>query len=104
MGISRAEERRQLKKMKKKVKDLTIEEFKALIDESAGDALDRGFNAGFDIGIRAVISALKRVFGFGDKRIDRLMKCVDKDMEVTNGIKDTDGNNDSDCSDNRLAN
>ena len=104
MDISRAEERRQLKKMKKKVKDLTIEEFKTLIDESAGDAFDRGFNAGFDIGIRAIISALKRIFGFGDKRIDRLMKAIDKDMEVTNGIESTYSDNGSGYSGDCLEN
>ena len=76
--MSRAEDRRKLKSMKKKVNDLSVSEFEKIIDESAGKAFEEGYEKGFQLGLNAIVSQLRKLYGFGPKRIRRLLDEINK--------------------------
>lgn len=71
--MNRAADRRKTKEIKKKVKDMSTGELDKLLHDTIGDALEEGHTQGFRHCMMAVEKALREEFGFGPKRMDRLI-------------------------------
>ncbi|OHW62929.1 hypothetical protein EUAN_07130 [Andreesenia angusta] len=78
--MNRSERRRMAKKPKKKVKNLTVTEFDGIIGKEVGTAFNAGHEAGFEWGVKIMLHALNKEFGFGEKRQTRLLEAI-KDIE-----------------------
>lgn len=78
--MNRPERRRMAKKVKKKVKDLTVNEFDGVISKEVGKAFNAGHEEGYNWCMNLMLRALSKEFGFGEKRQARLLEAI-KDIE-----------------------
>lgn len=82
--MNRAEKRREVKKIQKKVKNMPVSKLNAIMEDSVGDALDKGYrnglSDGWDKGSGDMLNMVERVlredFGIGAKRFERIKQRV----------------------------
>lgn len=89
--MNRSEKRRMAKKVKKKVKDLTVNEFDEIINKEVGKAFNAGHEEGYNWCMNLMLHALNKEFGFGEKRQARLLEAIsDMDGAINNVDRNID--------------